>query len=68
MLIRVVILVNLINEVDLMLNCTLTMPCVVVLSYILVLSLWNARNWLYSIIDYLDIFILIIIFIKLSAV
>ena len=68
MLIKVVTLANLINEVNLILNCTLTMPYVVVLSYILVLSLQNAKNWLYSIIDYLDTFILIIMPIKLSAV
>ena len=68
MLIRVVTLANLINKVDLMLNYTLTMPYVVVLSYTPVSSLWNIRNWLYLIIDYLDAFILIIIPIKLSAV
>ena len=68
MLIRVVILANPINKVDLMLNCTLTMPYIVVLSYTLVLSLWNARNWLYSAIDCLNAFILIIMPIKLSAV
>ena len=66
--IRVVTLANLINKVDLMLNYTLTMPYIVVLSYTLVLSLWNARNWLYPTIDYLDAPILIIIPIKLSAV
>jgi len=37
--IRVVTLANPINEVNLILNCTLTMPCVVVLSYTPVLSL-----------------------------
>jgi len=68
MLIRVVILANLINKVNLMPNCTLTMPYVVVLSYTLVLSLWSAKNWLYPAVDYLDAFILIIIPIKLSAV
>ena len=68
MLIRVVTLANLINKVNLMLNYTLTMPYVVVLSYTLVSSLWNARNWLYFIINCLDAFILIIIPIKLSAV
>ena len=66
--IGVVTLANLINKVDLMLNCTLTMPYIVILSYILVLSLWNARNWLYPIINYLDAPILIIIPIKLSAI
>jgi hypothetical protein len=37
--IRVVILANLIDEVDLMPNYILTMPYMIVLSYILVLSL-----------------------------
>ena len=68
MLIRVVTLANLINEVNLMPNYILTMPCVVVLSYIPVLSLQNARNWLYPTMDRLDTPILIIIPIKLSAV
>ena len=68
MLIRVVTLANLINKVDLMLNCILTMPYVVVLSYILVLSLQNAKNWLYPAIDCLDAPMLIIIPIKLSVV
>ena len=66
--IRVVTLANLINKVDLMPNCTLTIPYIVVLSYTLVLSLWNVRNWLYPIIDYLNTFILIIMPIKLSTV
>ena len=66
--IRVVTLANLINKVNLILNYTLTMPYIVVLSCILVSSLWNARNWLYPTIDYLDAFISIIIPIKLSAV
>ena len=66
--IRVVTLANLINKVDLMLNCTLTMPYIVVLSYTLVLSLLNAKNWLYLTVDYLDAFILIIMPIKLSTV
>ena len=44
------------------------MPYIVVLSYILVLSLQNAKNWLYPAVDYLDALILIIIPIKLSAV
>ena len=66
--IGVVTLANPINEVDLMLNCTLTMPCVVVLSCILVLSLWNVRNWLYPAVNYLDASVLIIMPIKLSAV
>ena len=59
---------NLINKVNLILNCILTMPYIVVLSCILVLSLQNAENWLYPTIDYLDVFILIIIPINLSAV
>ena len=66
--IGVVTLANLINKVNLMPNCTLTMPYIVVLSCILVLSLWNIRNWLYPTIDYLDTLISIIIPIKLSAV
>ena len=66
--IRVVTLANLINKVNLILNYTLTMPDIVVLSYTLVLSLQNARNWLYSTIDYLNTPISIIMPIKLSAV
>ena len=66
--IRVVTLANLINKVNLMPNCTLTMPYIVVSSYTPGLSLWNARNWLYSTINYLNAFILIIMPIKLSAV
>ena len=66
--IRVVTLANLINKVNPMLNYTLTMPCVVVLSCTPVLSLWNARNWLYPTIDHLDALISIIMPIKLSAV
>ena len=66
--IRVITLANLIDEVDLMLNYILIMPCVVVLSYTPVSSLWNVRNWLYFTVDYLDISILIIMPIKLSAV
>ena len=63
-----VTLANLINKVDLMLNCILTIPYIVVSSCTLVSSLWNVRNWLYPAIDYLDTFILIIIPIKLSTV
>jgi hypothetical protein len=37
--IRVVILANLINKIDLMPNCTLIMPYIVVLNCILILSL-----------------------------
>ena len=66
--IRVVTLANLINKVDLMPNCTLTMPYIVVSSCTPVLSLWNARNWLYPAIDYLDTPISIIMPIKLSTV
>ena len=44
------------------------MPYIVVLSFILVLSLLNIKNWLYLIVDYLDALILIIIPIKLSIV
>ena len=62
MLIRVVTLANLINKVDLMPKCILIMP------YIVVLSLLNAKNWLYPAVDYWDTLILIIIPIKLSTV
>ena len=68
MLIRVVTLADLINEVNLILNCILTMPYVVVLSCTPVLSLWNVRNWLYPIMDCLDAPMSIIMPIKLSAV
>ena len=68
MLIRVVTLADLINKVNLMPNCTLTMPYVIVSSYTPVSSLWNTKNWLYPTIDCLDAFILIIMPIKLSAV
>jgi hypothetical protein len=68
MLIRVVTLANPINKVNLILNCMLIMPYIVVLSYTLVLSLLNAKNWLYSTIDRLDTPMLIIIPIKLSIV
>ena len=44
------------------------MPYIVVLSYTLVLSLLNAKNWLYPTIDRLDTPMLIIISIKLSIV
>ena len=44
------------------------MPYIVVLSCILVLSLLNAKNWLYPAINYLNAFMSIIIPIKLSAV
>ena len=68
MLIRVVTLVNLINKVNLIPNCMLIMPYIVVSSYILILSLLNAKNWLYPTINRLDASILIIMPIKLSAV
>ena len=68
MLIGVVILADLINKVNLMLNCILTMPYVVVLSYTPVLSLQNAKNWPYPAIECLDAPISIIIPTKLSAV
>ena len=68
MLIRVVTLANLINKVNLILNCILIMPYIVVLSCILILSLLNAKNRLYRAIDYLDAFILFILFIKLYIV
>ena len=44
------------------------MPYIVVLSYILVSSLQNTKNWLYPAIDRLDTPILIIIPINLSTV
>ena len=66
--IGVVTLANLINKVNLMPNCILTISYIVILSCTLVSSLWNVKNWLYPIIDYLDASILIIIPIKLSAV
>ena len=53
---------------NLILNCTLIMPYIVVLSYTLVSSLLNTKNWPYSTINYLDVPILIIMPIKLSAV
>ena len=68
MLIRVVTLVNPINKVNPIPNYILTMPYMVVLSYILVSSLQNTKNWLYPAIDRLDTPILIIIPINLSIV
>ena len=68
MLIRVVTLADLINKINLILNYILIMPYIVVLSYILILNLLNAKNQPYPTVDYLDISVLIIIFIKLSAV
>ena len=66
--IRVVTLANPIDEVNLMPNYILTMPYIVVLSCTPVSSLQNTRNWLYPTIDCLDVFILIIMPIKLSVV
>jgi hypothetical protein len=68
MLIRVVTLANIINKVNPMPNCTLIMPYMVVLSYTPVLSLLNAKNWLYPAMDRLDAPISIIMPIKLSIV
>ena len=68
MLIKVVTLANLINKVNLIPNCTLIMPYIVVLSYTPILSLQNTKNQLYPIINYLDTSISIIIPIKLSTV
>ena len=53
---------------NLILNCTLIMLYIVVLSYTLVSSLLNTKNWPYSTINYLDAPILIIMPIKLSTV
>ena len=66
--IGVVTLADPINKVDLMPNCMLIMPCVVVSSCILVLSLWNTKNWPYPAVNHLDVFMSIIMPIKLSAV
>ena len=68
MLIRVITLANPINKVNPMPNYTLIIPYIVVLSYTPVLSLLNAKNWLYPTIDCLDAFILIIMPTKLSTV
>ena len=54
MLIRMVTLANLINKVNPMPNYILIMPYIVVSSYTLILSLLNAKNWPYFIINYLD--------------
>ena len=58
MLIGVVTLADLINKVNLMPNCILSMPYIIVLSCILVLNLLNTKNWLYPAIDCLDAFYL----------
>ena len=49
-------------------NCTLIMPYIAVLSYTPVLSLWNAKNWLYPTIERLDAPVSIIMPTKLFAV
>ena len=64
----VVTLANLIDKVNLMPNCILIMLCVAVLSYTPVLSLQNAKNWLYLAVKRLDAPVLIIMPIKLFAV
>ena len=58
--------IGVVTLVNLMLNYTLIIPYIVVLSYIPVLSLLNTKNWLYFAIDYLNVFILIIMPTKLS--
>ena len=63
-----VTLANPIDKVNPMPNCTLIMPYVVVLSYTLVSSLLNTKNWPYPAIDRLDTPISIIMPIKLSIV
>jgi len=64
----VVTLADLINKINPMPNCTLIMPYMVVLNYTPVLSLWNAKNWLYFAIERLNTPVSIIIPTKLSAV
>ena len=66
--IGVVTLADPINEVNLILNYILTMPCVVVSSCTPVSSLQNAKNWPYPAVDCLDTPMSIIMPIKLSAV
>jgi len=66
--IRVVILANLINKVNPILNCILTMPYIIVLSCTPVSNLWNAKNWPYPAIKHLNTPISIIIPTKLSIV
>ena len=66
--IGVVTLANPIDKVDLMPNCILIIPYIVVLSYTLVLSLQNAKNWLYPAVKHLNTPVLIIMPIKLSIV
>ena len=66
--IRIIILADLIDEVNPMLNYTLTMPYIVVLSCTPVSSLQNAKNQPYPAIEHLDTPISIIIPTKLSIV
>ncbi len=66
--IGVVTLANPINEVNPIPNCMLIMPYMVILSCTPVSSLWNAKNWPYPAIDYLDTPVSIIMPIKLSVV
>ena len=66
--IRVVTLANLINKINLIPNCILTMPYIVVSSYTPVSSLQNIRNQPYPAIDYLDAPISIIMPTKLSII
>ena len=68
MLIRVVTLANPINKVNPMLNYTLIMPCIVVLSCTPVSSLLNVKNWPYPAVDRLDASMSIIMPTKLFTV
>ena len=68
MLIEVVILADSIDEVDPIPNCMLIMPYVVILNYTPVSSLWNAKNWPYFAVDFLDVPVSIIMSMKLSAI
>ena len=63
-----VTLANLINKVNLILNYILIIPHIVVSSFIPILSLLNAKNWLYPAVNHLNAPVLIIMPIKLSAV
>ena len=66
--IGVVTLINPINEVNLILNYTLIIFYIIILSCTPILSLLNAKNWLYPIVDCLDALVLIIMPIKLSII
>ena len=66
--IGVVILINPINPINLMPNYMLIMLYIIVLNYTPMLNLLNAKNWPYLVINYLNIFMSIIMFIKLSAI